>query len=325
VGKIEKKLTRKEGFTIIELLTVMSIIIILISILVPAMRKAKIFAKEVQQKNQFKAIDTGLEMFHNDFEEYPESSIDVGPTATGTKAYCGAMKLAEAMVGQDLLGYHQYSRFREDYTNGPPNNDMLYQRGVSGSQPNAYNMQLREGPYLELGNANAHRLKDVYSTTDISAANFFEEVFVLLDVYSNVENNSPTGRTWIGMPVLYYKANSAGSGHPYFTNNNPAASKAGASMADPSQLYYNYEDNDLLVQMGIPFANSFHVMDSTGQDTRHSDPMGTSDVYFFYHNTYDESVPILMGRPHRPDSFILLSAGYDGEYGTSDDVTNFPQ
>ncbi|MHC4689538.1 MAG: prepilin-type N-terminal cleavage/methylation domain-containing protein, partial [Planctomycetota bacterium] len=42
--KNQENLRRREGFTIIELLTVMSIIIILISILVPAMRKAKIFA-----------------------------------------------------------------------------------------------------------------------------------------------------------------------------------------------------------------------------------------------------------------------------------------
>jgi type II secretory pathway pseudopilin PulG len=254
VGKIEKNLRRKEGFTIIELLTVMSIIIILISILVPAMRKAKIFAKEVQQKNQFKAINTGLEMFHNDFEEYPESSFDApGPQG---QAYCGAMKLAEAMVGQDLLGYHQYSRFREDYTNGPPNNDELYQRGVGGAQPNAYNLELREGPYLELGNANAHRLSDVYNVDDISGANFYEGVFVLLDVYSNVENHSPIGRTWIGMPVLYYKANTAGIGHPYFTNNNPGSSTAGALMTEPSQLYYNYLDNDMLVII-IPTTKMF--------------------------------------------------------------------
>ncbi len=30
-----------------------------------------------------------------------------------------------------------------------------------------------------------------------------------------------------------------------------------------------------------------------------------------------------MSRPYRSDSFILLSAGFDGEYGTRDDVYNF--
>jgi type II secretory pathway pseudopilin PulG len=323
VEKNQENLRRREGFTIIELLTVMSIIIILISILVPAMRKAKIFAKEVQQRNQFKAINTGLEMFHNDFEEYPESSEDQG--TTGTNYYCGAMKLAEAMVGQDLLGFHPHSRFRADGTDGPPNYNLLYQRGTSGTPPDAYNQELREGPYLELGNANAHRLRDVYLDT----GNFYEEVFVLLDVYSNVENNSPMGRPWIGMPILYYKANTSGNGHPYFINNDPAAGEAGspAPQIDDSTNYYNYKDNDFLVQLGIPFVTSdvAHLMALGGQATRHNFPMDLSKPHFFYHNTYDENVPLPTGQPHRPDSFILLSAGYDGEYGTTDDITNFPQ
>ena len=29
------------------------------------------------------------------------------------------------------------------------------------------------------------------------------------------------------------------------------------------------------------------------------------------------------GWPHRSDSYILISAGVDGEYGTGDDITNF--
>jgi len=30
-------------------------------------------------------------------------------------------------------------------------------------------------------------------------------------------------------------------------------------------------------------------------------------------------------RPYKPDTFILMSAGFDGEYGTNDDITNFQQ
>jgi hypothetical protein len=28
--------------------------------------------------------------------------------------------------------------------------------------------------------------------------------------------------------------------------------------------------------------------------------------------------------PYKPDSYILISAGYDGLYGTDDDICNFP-
>ncbi|MHC4265111.1 MAG: type II secretion system protein, partial [Planctomycetota bacterium] len=141
---------RIEGFTIIELLTVMSIIIILISLLVPAMNKARQFAKEVQQKNQFKAINTGLEMYRNDFEEYPDSSDPSYDTSNpGGYAYSGAMKLAEAVMGQDLLGFHPYSRFRSDYYDSTVSNRLYdFDPGNSGDDPDDYNQELRKGPYL---------------------------------------------------------------------------------------------------------------------------------------------------------------------------------
>jgi type II secretory pathway pseudopilin PulG len=327
--KTKKKCEKREGFTIIELLTVMSIIIILISILVPAMNKARQFAKEVQQKNQFKAINTGMEMYRNDFEGYPDSTYESAANTGLTYGYCGAMKLAEAMFGQDLLGFHPYSRFRSDYTDGINTNpgDELYQRLPTDPAPDAHNLSLRKGPYLELGNANAHRLWHIYNETTITTADFNREVFVLADVYSRVQNNSPTGKPWIGMPILYYRANISGNGHPHFLNNDPAQ---GPDPVPPisADNFYNYEDNDELVQMGMPWLSDLaigHLMDSTGKNTRYTAPLNQSSAYFFYHNTYDGDIPIPVGRPHRPDSFILISAGFDGEYGTSDDITNFPQ
>jgi hypothetical protein len=154
--------------------------------------------------------------------------------------------------------------------------------------------------------------------------------FVLCDAYTNVENNSPTGKTYIGMPVLYYRANTTGNGHPHFIGNDPVSGPAGQPAPTPGPTnYYNYLDNDALVQLGMPWLKNplvGHLMDSTAKLTRYNDPpMNQSNAYFFYHNTYDEDVPLPQGRPHRSDSFILLSAGLDGEYGTSDDITNFPQ
>ena len=55
------KETKNSGFTIIELLTVMSIIIIIMSILVPALSGARKFAAKVRQKAQFYEISKGLE------------------------------------------------------------------------------------------------------------------------------------------------------------------------------------------------------------------------------------------------------------------------
>ena len=41
----------------------------------------------------------------------------------------------------------------------------------------------------------------------------------------------------------------------------------------------------------------------------------------FYWNTWNDKVSVV--RPFKADSYILISAGWDGEYGTADDVCNF--
>ena len=45
----------------------------------------------------------------------------------------------------------------------------------------------------------------------------------------------------------------------------------------------------------------------------------------FYEETWNEKVEISTGRPYRMDSYILMSAGFDGLYGTRDDIFNFEE
>ena len=58
------KTNRNRTFTIVELLTAMSITTILIGLLVPALNKARRHSYEVKQKVQLKGIETGLEFLN---------------------------------------------------------------------------------------------------------------------------------------------------------------------------------------------------------------------------------------------------------------------
>ena len=105
----------------IELLTVMAVIAILIGLLVPALTLVRDFAKEIQQRSQFHAIDVGLELYKTELDTtvYPpsnENNLDLTHPVLGDDAgyYGGANKLAEAIVGLDSLGLHSSSRFRAD-------------------------------------------------------------------------------------------------------------------------------------------------------------------------------------------------------------------
>ena len=290
---IMKQSNRKAAFTIVELLTVMSIIVILIGLLVPALNQVKKYAYEVKQRAQLKSIDTALELFNSELDGYPDSSA-FGPDAA---EYAGAMKLSEAVMGQDLLGYHPDSTFRSDGSNGV--NMLLYPQASSLSEE-AYraNLSIRKGPYLPLDNANAYALEDLYENT----GPFLPTHFVLCDVYKRVTHRRIGSK--VGMPILYYRANTANTLHDTGAPDNP-------------QNIYNYTDNQSLLALGKPW----DVGNPQSIPHRLTVEDGTPGKRFYW-NTKNEKV-LTTSRPYRSDTFILISAGWDGEYGTPDDICNF--
>ena len=261
---IAKQSNKKAAFTIVELLTVMSIIILLIGLLVPGLNQIRRYAKKVRQKAQFHSIGISMDLFNAEWDGYPPSEAFDGAGASYN--YCGAMKLAEAMVGKDMWGFNPDS----DFTAGlgtPP----LYGPGTTLSG---------RRQYLKLEGANVERIGNLYSGPPFDPC----EV-VLCDVYSH--------RTYrgerVGMPILYYRANTSNTEH-----NNP----------DPSKNIYNYLDNEELVKLQM-YDGEPHLL----------------DLPTFYEEIRNKKIEI--HRPYRADSFILISAGFDGNYGTKDDVLNF--
>jgi type II secretory pathway pseudopilin PulG len=296
---ITKQSDKKTAFTIIELLTVMSIIVILIGLLLPSLNMVKRYAKEVRQKAQFHSIEAALELFSGEQQGTYPSSI-AKDDSTATLDYCGAMRLCEAMVGQDLAGFNPNSHFWANCTvNGT---DKLYDNPPVGAPlwPNlanpADNLKARKS-YLQADNANAYRLRELYGTGNTAPfSGDSENLFVLCDVYNRVKNHD-TGKS-IGMPILYYKANISNTKHD--PNDVPTP-------ADDKGQIYNYLDNDALVNLGP--TGVIHPLN--GATTN------------FYEITKDDRITITTGRPYRPDSYILISAGFDGIYGTNDDIFNF--
>jgi len=101
---------KKTGLTIIELLIVLGIIALLTGLLVPALSVVKKMAKETKQKAQFATIELALAAFKNDEGDYPPSDWALPPNPGSD--YCGSQKLAEALLGWDLLGFHPNSAWR---------------------------------------------------------------------------------------------------------------------------------------------------------------------------------------------------------------------
>ncbi|MBM4023870.1 MAG: hypothetical protein FJ280_00465 [Planctomycetes bacterium] len=289
---------KKRAFTIVELLTVMSIIVILIGLMVPALNKVRRYARDVQQKAQFNAINAAVELFNNEFDGYPPSTA-LDPTGA---PYCGSMKLCEALMGKDLLGFHTSSVFRRDGLDAA--NQLLYPVNIDALTPalRDNNLKARKGPFLQAENANAWRLQDIYGTGNVGQ--YLPNTFVLCDVYARQMRSGEK----TGMPILYYRADTANSYHdPNFVS--------AMTRADSRGNIYNYWDNHDLVQLGKPWQTS-GATGQAGSVHKMADPAR------FYRNVRSTQISTTM-RPFRADTFILISAGWDNEYGTADDICNF--
>jgi prepilin-type N-terminal cleavage/methylation domain-containing protein len=338
------------GFTIIELLTVMSIIVILISLLMPALNRVRRYATDVKQKAQLHAIAVALDAFNADFGSYPDSnavdsSDSQGYSYAGGNNYGGAMRLAEALVGQDLKGFNPSSKFeRRGYQNStdaawdgmpyPPYNSCGVTVGsstVPGSTATGtscyYDNVRSRKMYLELEHANAYHLGDIYDSSTLanaqtiggpgaSAKGFDPNTYVLCDSYTRVTNKT-TGKK-IGMPILYYKADSSKLQFP-LSSETTTNMKSNATL----NLYtYNVWDNQTLVDIQLPWASGSVSHLASGGQTMDGVSLGSIFPQPFYNIIRDPKVPT-GDRPYRADSYILMSAGFDGDYGTADDIYNF--
>jgi len=280
---------KKTGFTIVELLTVMSIIVILLSLLLPSLNMVRRYSKKVVQKNQFRNIDSGLQLYLGDFDEYPDSS----PADVNGDGYCGAMKLCEIMAGRDGLGYHLDSKLTADDGSGK---NELYPQDTEAdiTQPEYQDNLRKRKEYLEPKDIRICSLLDLYAAPR-NFAESTDELRMLCDVFRSVRNRT-TGKR-MGMPILYYRADTSKLFH-------------NISKAPTNENIYNYLDNRDLLENDETKTHPLFKL-STGAEGE-----------VFYENTLNEAVAPIE-RPYNKDSYILISAGWDGIYGTKDDVYNF--
>ena len=291
---------KKTGLTIIELLIVLGIIAILVGLLVPSLSAVKKMAKETKQKAQFATIELALVTFKNDDGDYPPSNWPLPPNPGND--YCGSQKLAEALLGWDLLGFHPNSAWRADgldLVGGPGTYDPVQTRDINADGiPDTFDE--RKGPYLEVSNVGVFRLFDLFRPNSVDPLD--PDTFVICDVFGAkrvttlkgvdaVTGQPITVTEKAGAPILYYKADTSGK-----------------------RIYdvYRVSDNDALV---------IAKQQADGRPHRLAE---TNNQYEFFYNNYIRD-PKITARPwpYRSDSYILISAGADGLYGTPDDICNF--
>ncbi len=239
-----------------------------------------------REVSQFHSMEAALELYNNKFDGYPPSDAN-DPTG---RPYCGAMKLAEALMGQDMIGFHGDSVFRADGKDANGVTKLYLPVGVSYDRTMDLDLTARYGPVLPPESADCLTLAQIYGQNNTGS--FDPNCRVLCDEY---HRRYKSGRK-AGMPVLYYKADTSKTAHDVNDPDNP-------------ESIYDYRDNHALLALGVP-----------GEPEK-KHPM-FADPKLFYKVTRSDKATVVT-RPFRADAYILISAGLDGLYGTKDDICNF--
>lgn len=296
------------AFTLVELLTVMAIIVVLISILTPALSTARAQARKTATRAQIQAIDVGLEAFHKDEGKYVPSNPNYycnspkNPTSGELDSWKvrftpdliqGAHLIVDAMVGRDFLGYDPRA---------------------SGTLPRWANGRDRRQPYIPVDGVDVSSLEKppedafgVIPKLDTAKADTSD---LLLRVFQDK----------FGFPILYYRSS------PIATQNTPIINTSAVGPMSPiGDGVYDGRDNELLTSYG----GAHRIADANQSMNFGGGAVTMTNFAEFIRSiratTYDSTNPtmITFPRPVKSDRFILLSPGRDGVYGNLDDVANF--
>jgi prepilin-type N-terminal cleavage/methylation domain-containing protein len=313
---MKKKYTKHEGFTLIELLTVVAIIAALVGILSVAQRKVKIVSLNLRQKAAFHAGEISLELYSKDFGEYPDSALVASDGLSAAPYVTGAQRMAEAFFGRDDRGFHPKTKWHPSLDAAAP-----------APGPNLYDATVtlkdRKVSYFERKRAGFYAIADLWSggaggssiflgvSSAAAGDNKTQVSPVFTDVFERNEVTINGESEKVGMPILYFKADPTKK----FRTVNPAVP------ADYVNWVYNFNDNLPILQ--LPWLRDPAVV-TDGLTVHYKDPQDAakSNAQVFYElitarqdgNFY---------KPANQNTFLLISAGYDGIYGTKDDLTNF--
>ncbi|MEK6797358.1 MAG: prepilin-type N-terminal cleavage/methylation domain-containing protein [Planctomycetota bacterium] len=331
----------RRGFSLVELLVVIAIIALLLGALLPAFSHVRTQAKVTATQSLFSALDAGIQMYRGEQAlggGLPPSSTD-SETASDEMAnpkrskpgqqpkikVTGAQLLVYAMMGSDGLGT---PGFRDLNRNGKWWDDT--HDAKEGNAFGLYYIDPTSGKeqFPRYGGGGAGFVSDKLKERMQSLKQLGDGAKIVnpIALTQEVGQSEPVFIDQWDHPILYYRATAAGLRMTWGGKDKPGI--------------FRQEDNWIVTGTKGGMAGAADGLD-----------FGAGKVDGFYHEIADAKSPeptddvdkivnendykhtfarfiIDAGTKARPapinkDSYLLISAGSDGRYGTEDDVTNW--
>ncbi len=309
------------AFTLIELLVTVSIIALLIAVLVPSLRGARNSAKNVATKATFTGITRALEQFKNDNQQEFRRTNGYPPSARGEDIHeaappspnvlYGAHWLPRHLMGKDFKGFIPREFVPKDCLDRPREWYYPSPCGLTDSELD------RRPRYIEADTIKMTPTNELKGQPGSSGALLSPQLTapVFVDNYDR--------------PILYYVANPFGE-----VICTPTTSKVDGKIG-----IYVHEDNAgftgveggsgyVSTGTGFTYTRNQHLIEAYGDvDPQRIDNNPHSFAFYILDdNVHEQTESATYSgtvRPYNSDTYLLISAGNDGAYGTKDDITNF--
>lgn len=322
---------KRNGFSLVELMVVIGIITLLIGIALPAFSQAKMAAKVATTTATINAISTGLEQFRTDERlggQYPPStyfSSDSGHlqivsphNGAAVNRVGGASLVAWALAGADMLGT---PGFRDLNANDPAGGTVL-----AGLAPWGDDVHPGSTGLYYLQGSRPYHPRSAF--VDVSKMKFPKGEITRTTAVFRVPNSTDTLESIcfldsFDQPILYYRAN---PGRPNLVSDQSPTDDAKSSQ---TAGVYNLRDNYNIARLGDgmdlgPGKNHFLSADSNNKLGNVNGPVSSAPIPRRSFGWTLHNPQSTIYTPHNAETYVLLSAGPDGLFGTEDDVANFP-
>src|SRR5260370_34986667 len=89
---------RRRGFSLIELLIVIAIILIIVTVGLPKLNKARMYAQETAALKAIQTLNTAQVQYNSQFGRFAQSLTELGPPASGTDNASSANLISSDMA-----------------------------------------------------------------------------------------------------------------------------------------------------------------------------------------------------------------------------------